>query len=140
MSEQFNQRSDEGRFGDETARVLSAVQDWATRTFPESAEQHANGTCQWCPICQFVAVLRGERPDVTDRVVEAGTALLSAFRAFMDATVPHPDSPAAHGDSAPHGDPAARRDSAPPPRVQRIDLGKPDASRPRPKPYPDAGA
>lgn len=129
MSEQFNERSDGGRFGDETARVLSAVQDWATRTFPESAEQHASGTCQWCPICQFVAVLRGERPDVTDRMVEAGTALLSAFRAFMDATVPHPEGRAAHDDA-----PAA------PPRVQRIDLGKPDGSRPRPKPYPDAGA
>jgi len=128
MSEQFNERSDGGRFGDETARVLSAVQDWATRTFPESAEQHASGTCQWCPICQFVAVLRGERPDVTDRMVEAGTALLSAFRAFMDATVPHPEGRAAHDDA-----PA-------PPRVQRIDLGKPDGSRPRPKPYPDAGA
>lgn len=129
MSEQFNERSEGGRFGDETARVLSAVQDWATRTFPESAEQHASGTCQWCPICQFVAVLRGERPDVTDRVVEAGTALLSAFRAFMDATVPHPDGRPAHDDAQPA-----------PPRVQRIDLGKPDGSRPRPKPYPDAGS
>lgn len=128
MSEQFNQRPEGGRFGDETTRVLAAVQDWATRTFPESAEQHASGTCQWCPICQFVAVLRGERPDVTDRVVEAGTALLSAVRAFVDATVPHPDGPAAQGDA----------ESAPP-RVQRIDLGKPDGSRPRPKPYPDAG-
>jgi hypothetical protein len=131
MSEQFRERSDGGRFGDDTARVLSAVQDWATRTFPESAEQHASGTCQWCPICQFVAVLRGERPDVTDRVVEAGTALLSAFRAFMDATVPHSDEP----------QPQPRTDADPSrPRVQRIDLGKPDASRPRPKPYPDAGA
>jgi hypothetical protein len=129
MSEQFNERSD-GRLGEETARVLSAVQDWATRTFPESAEQHASGTCQWCPICQFVAVLRGERPDVTERVVEAGTALLGAFRAFMDATVPHQDGAPQHGDAA------ADRS----PRVQRIDLGKPDGSRPRPKPYPDAGA
>jgi hypothetical protein len=129
MSEQFNERSD-GRLGDETARVLSAVQDWAIRTFPESAEQHASSTCQWCPICQFVAVLRGERPDVTDRVVEAGTALLGAFRAVMDATVPHQDGASQHGDAE-----ADRR-----PRVQRIDLGKPDGSRPRPKPYPDAGA
>jgi hypothetical protein len=129
MSEQFRERSDGGRVGDDTARVLSAVQDWAARTFPESAEQHASGTCQWCPICQFVAVLRGERPDVTDRVLEAGTALLSAFRAFMDATVPHADG------SQPRTEPDPAR-----PRVQRIDLGKPDASRPRPKPYPDAGA
>jgi len=133
MSEHFGERSDGGRFGDDTARVLSAVQDWAVRTFPESAEQHARGTCQWCPICQFVAVLRGERPDVTDRVVEAGTALLSAFSAlagaFMDATAAR-----AAGESS-HGEPDAAR-----PRVQRIDLGKPDGSRPRPKPYPDAGA
>lgn len=115
--------------------MLSAVQDWATRTFPESAEQHASGTCQWCPICQFVAVLRGERPDVTDRVVEAGTALLSAFRAFVDAAVPHPDGTSTHADGPSHAG-----GEAPRPRVQRIDLGKPDGSRPRPKPYPDAGA
>ena len=114
---------------DEIGKLVGAAQEWARRALPESAIGHGGPDCQWCPICQFVAVLRGERPDVTDRMVEAGTALLSAFRAFMDATVPHPEGRAAHDDA-----PAA------PPRVQRIDLGKPDGSRPRPKPYPDAGA
>ncbi len=108
--------------GAETLRVLGAVQDWANRVFPEAAEQHASGTCQWCPICQFVAVLRGDRPEVTERVVEAGTALMSAFRAFVDAS----------------GTPAPEQRPPPGPRVQRIDLAR--EGRPRPKPYPDAGA
>lgn len=135
MTEQFRERFDGQHLADDTARVLSAVQDWATRTFPESAEQHAGGTCQWCPICQFVAVLRGERSDVTERVVEAGTALLSAFssfaNAFVEATAPAADTPDRDGESD-----FAR------PRVQRIDLGTASQSRtrPRPKPYPDAGA
>lgn len=103
----------DGGLGGETVRILSAVQDWANRAFPESAEQHRDGTCQWCPICQLIAVLRGERPEVTERLAEAGTALLGAFRAFVDATVPPSAGPGAHGDEA--------RDTAG--RVQHIDLG-----------------
>jgi hypothetical protein len=130
MTERFDEQSDEherfdghrGAGGDvppgsprgEALRVLSAVQDWAARTFPEAAaDGHANGTCQWCPICQFVAVLRGDRPDVTERVVEAGTALMSAFRAFVDAA-----APPGGGHPAPDGQPEPEH-----PRVQRIDLG-----------------
>lgn len=105
MAEQFDES-----FAD-VMRLATAVQDWTARTFPAPPAGHTCGDCQWCPICQFMAVLRGERPEVTERVAEAGTALASAFRAFVDAAAPKANDAGEH----PH--------QAPRPRVQRIDLG-----------------
>ena len=93
--------------GEEAVRLLGAVQDWARQNFPAGPDGHMGAECQWCPLCQFMSVLRGERPEVTARVAEAGTALASAFQALLEAATP-------------------KRDEPQPPRVQRIDLG--DAS------------
>jgi hypothetical protein len=82
MSEdEIEDRNEDARFGDEAQRLFAAVQDWARRTLPPP-EDHST-TCQWCPLCSFVAVLRGDRPDVTERVAEAGTAVASAVRALL---------------------------------------------------------
>lgn len=93
--------------GDEAAKLIGAVQSWARETFPAGPDGHMGAECQWCPLCQFMSVLRGERPEVSARVAEAGVALASAFRSLVDA--------AAAGTSKP--DPSAH--------VQRIDLGDP---------------
>jgi hypothetical protein len=61
------------------------------------------GECRSCPVCRLISVLRGDRPEVTEKLAEAGTALLAALRAAL--------GPVATG-TAP--EPAAR--------VQRIDL------------------
>jgi hypothetical protein len=74
-------RSEDARFGAEAQRFFAAVQDWARRSLPPPEEHSA--TCQWCPLCSFVAVLRGDRPDVTERVAEAGTAVATAVRALL---------------------------------------------------------
>lgn len=95
---------------DEAARLVGVAQDWVRQSFPSPAEGHGGPECQWCPLCRFVAVLRGDRPEVTERVAEAGAALASAVRALIDA--------AASGTQQASGPPA--------PRVQRIDLGEPD--------------
>jgi hypothetical protein len=92
---------------EEAVRLLVTAQEWVRQTFPAGPDGHGGPECQWCPLCQFMAVLRGERPEVTERVAEAGTALASAVRALLDAT-------ARTGPE--HGEP-------PRPRVQRIDLG-----------------
>jgi hypothetical protein len=99
----------------EALRLVSSVQDWAQqwahRGSGEAGEQHTGSDCQWCPLCQFAAVLRGEHPEVTDRVAEAGTALAGALRALVEAA-----SGAAGG--------AQHRQPRPPPgpRVQKINL------------------
>jgi hypothetical protein len=119
MTEQSDDEPRAGALGDEALRLVSVVQDWAARTFPAAPDGHTGSDCQWCPLCQFVAVLRGERPDVTERVAEAGTALVSAFRTFVEAATPAPDQ-GAHR----HADDASSR-----PRVQRINLAtEPDDS------------
>jgi len=84
--------------GEEAVKLLEAVQDWLRR--PPLSEHLATGApeCTWCPICQLVAVLRGERPDVNEKIASVVTAL----RAMLDG-----------GDVQ----------SAPQPRVQHIDLG-----------------
>jgi hypothetical protein len=112
----------------EAARLLAQLQDWAQRG-GEAATQHgepgsyaaqhaADGLrhgpdCEWCPVCQFVAVLRGERPELTERVAEAGVAVVTALRGLLDAVV----------GAAAHPDAGADDSGAPPPRVQHIDLG-----------------
>jgi hypothetical protein len=96
----------------EALRLVSSVQDWARRSFPESADGHTGSDCQWCPLCQFVAVLRGERPEVTERVAEAGTAVVAALKSLIDAAstaTAQPGQPRQPGQSGE-------------PRVQRINL------------------
>lgn len=93
---------------DELTRLLGAVHDWTRENLPAAPE--GTITCDWCPLCQFVAVLRGDRPDVTERVAEAGTAMASAVRALLDATTSGQQRAA---------------DEAAGPRVERIDLDEP---------------
>lgn len=108
---------------DETLRLVTSIQDWARRSFPAD-DGHPNSDCQWCPLCQFVAVLRGERPEVSARVAEAGTAVIGAMRALLDAAVDSTSQGSAsngarHAADAPAG-PRAQPNTRP--RVQRINL------------------
>ncbi|MGI8761154.1 MAG: hypothetical protein ACR2LF_07650 [Jatrophihabitantaceae bacterium] len=111
-----------GPFGEEAVRLLVAVQDWARRSFPEPAAAPGArpSDCQWCPICQLMAVVRGERPDVSERVAEAGTALASALRAVLDVATGAEAGPGAAAAGGPSRRPRPGR-----PRVQRIDLAEP---------------
>jgi hypothetical protein len=99
------------------AALLAAAQDWARRALPESAIGHGGPECQWCPICQFVNVLRGEHPEVAERVAEAGSALLAAVKALTDAAV-----------ARSQGEKSSADRPRPAPRVQRIDLDEPPES------------
>lgn len=104
----------------EAVRLVTSLQDWVRRTAVEAQAQdgHTGPDCQWCPLCQFVAVLRGERPEVTERVAEAGVAITAALRSLLDAT-----ASAAQGGAhrAEERDEPAEDDPAP--RVQHIKLG-----------------
>jgi hypothetical protein len=103
--------------GEEARKLLGAVQDWARRALPAPPSGHPGPECQWCPLCQAASVLRGEHPELTERVAEAGAAVVAALRSLAEAT-------SARGPQPPAGD-----DAAPPPgpRVQHIDLDTTDA-------------
>ena len=80
--------------GDEDpGRLLGALQEWARQTFPPPAAGMGGSTCEWCPLCQFMAVVRGERPELTERVTEAGAAVFAALKGVLDAATPPPSRP-----------------------------------------------
>ena len=69
-----------GTVGEEAARLLDAVQHWARDAL--GSPHLATGTpeCTACPICQAVAVLRGERPEVNQRIVDLADAAAAFLR------------------------------------------------------------
>lgn len=94
--------------GREVHRLLDAVQDWARR-FPAGDERRGTAEClPWCPICQFAHVLRGEHPEVTERLTEAATAIATAMKALADTAL--------------NAGGAAQRRPSPAPRVEHITL------------------
>jgi len=66
---------------DEARKLLGSVQEWARRNIPE----HTGPECQWCPLCQFASLLRGDHPEVAERITEAGNAVAGAVRSLFDA-------------------------------------------------------
>ena len=84
----------------EAARLLAALQGWARDDLGEHLATGA-AECRYCPVCTAIALLRGDRPEVTGKLAEAGAALMAALRAAFEA---HPAG----------GEPASR--------VTRIDL------------------
>jgi hypothetical protein len=79
-----------GPLGEEALRLVEAAREWAVRTFPEVDARSASGAtgapeCGWCPLCRAVAVLRGDRPEVTERLAEAVTTAAGALAAVLDA-------------------------------------------------------
>ena len=134
----------EGRATSDAGRLLAdAVHEWARARFGDAGSAHiATGApeCAWCPVCQLIAALRGDRPDVTDKLAAAATAVVDVVGSLLnpppgrtsdsaDPTRTGPDEGA--GEAANASQPAAaqsnsrrssgRRRSAAP-RVQRIDL------------------
>ena len=91
-----------GPLGEEALRLVEAAREWAVRTFPDVAAQSAaTGApeCSWCPLCRAVAVLRGDRPEVTERLAGVVTAAAGALAAVLDAAgrpapTPEPAAPA----------------------------------------------
>lgn len=109
---------------DAGARLVDTVHEWVRSTFGDAQSAHiATGApeCTWCPLCQLITVLRGDRPEVTERLATAATAAAEALRALLDASARPESASAAPGDAAapPSGPPSGR---LPKRRVQHIDL------------------
>jgi hypothetical protein len=81
--------------GAEARKLMHTVQEWARRTMPEPPSGHPGPECQWCPLCQFASVLRGEHPELAERLSEAGAALVSAFSALAESAAAHAPTPPA---------------------------------------------
>lgn len=118
-----------GPLVEEAALLLGAVEDklqaWQTEQTrsaastddPAPGEQERPGPCPecgstpgapctGCPVCRLLAAVRGERPEVTARVVDGTLTVVRALRTLFPV-----DAAAPSGRPAPPGD-AADRDTA----------------------------
>jgi hypothetical protein len=102
-------------WAEQARRLLEAVQAAAA---PEGSGEGATetdeppaGECKWCPHCQLLAVLRGDRPEVTAVLDDVLATASAALRSFSGEPTPEP---AEHADEPSHRDPA--------PSVQRIEI------------------
>ena len=72
--------------------LLAAVQGFWRDNVGEHIATDAE-ECRYCPVCQLIAILRGDRPEVTDRLAVLMEAAASAFMAaFRAATAPPPSA------------------------------------------------
>jgi hypothetical protein len=89
-----------GGVGEEAARLLEAVQDWARRTAGSGdgdGTGHAEDSswqgqissdaleCQLCPLCRLIAVVRNTRPEVVEHLADATASLAAAIRELLAA-------------------------------------------------------
>ena len=102
-------------WAEQARRLLEAVKAAAT---PEGSgdgstepDEHPAGECKWCPHCQLLAVLRGDRPEVTAILDDVLATASAALRSFSGEPTPEP---------AEHADEPSNRDPAP--TVQRIEI------------------
>ena len=85
----------------------------AAHAGPEGDGGATHGSdCRWCPLCQVVGVLRGERPELTAALADALTSAAAALR-----TLAEPPQPPADGTAE---EPPA--DGADRPVVQHIEI------------------
>jgi hypothetical protein len=60
-----------------------------------TAQSHASpAECRFCPLCQGLAIIRRQGPDVLDRIAELAAGLAATLRATAPQG-PHDDSPSA---------------------------------------------
>lgn len=88
---------------DAVAQRLSAAREEgpAPQVCP-TCGQDPSASCTSCPICRFLAVLRGERPEVTAKWIDGALSMVSALRAMMPPVGPEP-SAGPQPDSKPTG-------------------------------------
>ncbi len=127
-----------GTLATEAALLLDAVVDRLTTLRPDAADPADGGAahaaarcpecgtvpgaaCTACPLCRFLAVIRGERPETAARFVDGALLVVRGLRSML----PEPDGPAGGASSAP--EPAA----APAMSVPNGSQAQPDRASPR---------
>jgi hypothetical protein len=111
---------DLGSLGEEAAKLLSAAQDWVQKMSERTAIATGAPECEVCPVCQLIAVVRGDRPDLVEKIGNTARTVVNAVVAALAA--PHTHNGAEPATGATSDPPGSGR------RVERIDLMGRDGS------------
>jgi hypothetical protein len=105
-------------WSDQARRLLAALQGLAES--PAGGDDEHPGECRWCPHCQVLAVLRGDRPELTTALNDVLATTITALRQFAgEAPAGPPAEPPAGEATDPDVDPGP---GDPAPVVQRIEI------------------
>jgi hypothetical protein len=76
---------DVGSVGEEAAKLLGALSDWAKDAAQDVDRHIATGAeeCTYCPICRTVHAVRGLSPEVKAQLATAATTFLQAAAGLM---------------------------------------------------------
>ena len=97
-----------GSVGEEAAKLLHALQDWAGSSGGEYADATASAAagaaatwqrlnehvatggpeCRYCPVCQVIAAVRQTSPEVRAHLTSAASSLLQAAAGLLATQVP----------------------------------------------------
>ena len=97
-----------GDVGEEAAKLLHALQDWAKESGSEYATATASAAagaastvqrinehiatggedCRYCPLCQLISAVRGTSPEVRQHLSTAATSLMQAASGLLATPVP----------------------------------------------------
>lgn len=103
MSDGETPRDGIGSVGEEAAKLLGALQDWARDSggdYAEAASGLVEGAaasldslnehiatggqdCRYCPLCRAIAAARATSPEVRQHLIAAGSSLLQAASAAI---------------------------------------------------------
>jgi hypothetical protein len=100
--------------GDQLRGLAEGLTGFLGTVTAELGEDHS-AECRTCPLCTALAVLRGQRPDLSDALADLLSTAATALRGLAR---PAPgDAPPAADDAAPEPEPAHR-----PAPVQHIEV------------------
>ena len=106
-------RDSVGSVGNEAAKLVAALQDWARENggdYAKAAADVASGAsssiesinehiatggedCKYCPVCQVISAVRGTSPEVKQHLASAATSFLHAVAGILETQVPDQNHP-----------------------------------------------
>jgi hypothetical protein len=136
VTEETGPREPVGSLGEEAAKLLHALQDWAKEGGADAAATAATAAtgaasawdqvnqhvatggedCRYCPVCQVISAVRQTSPEVREHLAHAAASLAQAAAGLLATHVPDASTGSGGGRRAGRG--AGDADSG----VEKIDL------------------
>jgi hypothetical protein len=87
---------------------------------------HGGAECQWCPLCQLIAKVRGTSPETIEQLSTAAAGVLGSVRSLLEAAAEAARQARADAESRSAGQQPSTEDEERPTRskVDRIDVSE----------------